>query len=176
MKSPLVRYSVIGSLIWLTMFFGSLLLVKLKAITNYDYSAIIGYSGMILSLAMIFFALKDQRDRVNGGYLSGAQGFMLGMLITLIVATVVGLSDVLYISVINPAFYTEYMEAMKTKWLAEGKSVEQVTAMIQKANTESAFFMSPVGAFLLMFATVLPIGLLISLVSAALLRRTGQTS
>ncbi len=176
MRATVLRYGLMGAGIWFAIWLTLFTLVKAGVIVSFDYTELIGYASMVLALAMIFFALMHQRDRVNGGQLRFRQGLVLGLLISAIVATVVGLVDVLHMFVLDPGMMDAYMEHQKAKWAASGLTLEQINSRMAAAQAELEMIKSPVGTFLVMFVTTLLIGLVITVVSALLLQRSARTS
>jgi len=176
MRATVIRYGLIGAGIWFVIWLTLFLLVKAGVVRGFDFAEVIGYTSMVLALSMIFFALVQQRDRVNGGQLSFGQGFVLGLRISVIVGAVVGVVDVLHVFVLDPGFMDAYMEHEKAKWAASGLSAEQINARMAAADAEMQLIQNPIATFLLMFVTTVLIGVLISAVSALLLRRTSPTA
>lgn len=172
MRATAIRYGLIGAGIWFAIWLALFLSAKAGVIRSFDYAEVIGYTSMVLALAMIFFALLHQRDRVNGGRLSFGQGLGLGLVISVMVGTVIGVVDVLHVFVLDPGFMESYMEHQKAKWAAGGLSAAQIEAKLAAAESEMALIQNPLATFLLMFVTTALIGALISVVSALLLRRS----
>jgi len=115
---------------------------------------VLGYVSIVISLLFVFYGIKHFRDKVNDGVVSFKQALILGMLISIFAGIGVALVDVIYTSVINPDFYEEYKTAMREQGY-EGEIPEMSSAFM---------------AFI-MFATVLIIGFVISLLSALILQR-----
>ncbi len=176
MRATVIRYGLIGAGLWFSIWLLLFVLVKAGVIVSFDYAEIIGYTSMVLALSMIFFALIHQRDHVNGGQLSFGQGLVLGLLISVIVSVVVGAVDVLHMFVLDPGMMDAYMEHQKAKWAADGMSSEAIAERMAAAQAEMEMIKNPVATFVLMFVTTLLIGILISVVSALLLRRSATTS
>lgn len=173
MKATLLRYSLIGAIIWLALFFGAFALAEGNVITDYSMTEVIGYSAMIASLSVIFFALKHQRDRVQGGVLTFGQGVRLGLGLSVIAGLVVAVSDMVYTLVLNPSFFADYAQWQAKELAKKGWSADQIaqhTAQMQAEYTQ----LGPGGMGAVMFATVFVLGAVITLVAALLLKRTAK--
>ena len=151
MKSTVIRFGIYGFLLALIVFLSALYFGE-----GLDFSTqeVIGYLTMIASLSFIFFGIKHYRDQVNGGSVSFRRAVLIGLLIAALTGLGVALGDFLYLSFINPDFFEEYSAIMRN----EGYKGE----IPDYGNG----FMA-----MIMFLTVMIIGLIISLISALILAR-----
>ena len=168
MKNYILRYSLIASVILICIFSISFMMMT-EDNPDYALSELIGYSAMIISLATIFFAIKHFRDREMNGSISFKKALGLGCMISLIVALVFVCFDLFYVAVIDPDFMVKYQVYQVEMMGSQGATQGEIDAM--KAEFEA--FQGPVGRVLMelvMLLTVFTIGLIISLISAAVLK------
>jgi len=173
MKKYILRYSLIASIILIVIFSVSFIMMS-EDNPDYALSELIGYSAMIISLATIFFAIKHFRDRELNGNISFKKALGLGCMIALIVALVFVCFDLFYVAVIDPDFMVKYQAYQVELMEAEGADQDAIDAM----NTEFEAFQGPMGRVLMelvMLFTVFVIGLIISLISAAVLKSEPTT-
>lgn len=130
---------------------------------------ILGYLAMFIALIFVFFGIKSYRDQHNNGFITFGKGFKLGFLITLIPATVFGIFDVIYI-LMNPGFFLDYREAYVAD-LEKKFSGAELAAQIKEMDEMMVLAANPAFNFFLMFATVLILGVIVSLISAFILRK-----
>ncbi len=167
MKNTVIRYGVYSAITICALALAGWFLGK-----NLDYSIqeVIGYTGMVVSLLFVFFGIKHFRDKENNGAVSFGKALLIGVLISLIAALAFGILDIIYIKYINPDFVTEYyahyVEQMRTS-LPEAEFQTKLAELESQKELFSNTFMN----FFLMFATVLIIGFIISLISALILQR-----
>lgn len=139
--------------------------------TDFGTREVVGYAAIVISLLFVFFGIRHYRDKENGGTLSFGKGLQAGVLITLIPAAVFGLFSVVHTEVIDPNFtetyYSHYL-AEQQKMLSPEK-FEQVKAEFE---AQRAMFENPVFNFFLMFLTVFVIGLIITVISSLVLKRS----
>ncbi|TCJ14127.1 DUF4199 domain-containing protein [Flaviaesturariibacter flavus] len=160
MKKTVLRYGGYGTIVLVVL--SALPFLFFSGGQDYDKMEVFGYLTMVLSMVFVFFGLRHYRDSVNGGVLGFGQGLKLGLLITLLPAIGFGLFDVIYTRVINPGWHAEYMAQYSAKLQpAERAAFEQ----------QMALFSNPVFEFLLMAATVLIIGLIVTIISTLALMR-----
>lgn len=131
----------------------------------------IGYATMLLAMGLVYFAIREYRERHGGGVLGFGKGLQVGTSVSLVAALVFGLATVALYTAMGPeridAFMRLYMEYMA----GEGATPEALAKALSDYEAQRQLWLNPWFQGLLMFATVLPIGLAVSLVSAWLLRR-----
>ena len=151
MRKTIIKYGIYGFLFALVVFLLALTLGKgLDFSTQED----IGYITMVASLLFVFFGIKHYRDHVGDGRLGFRRAVFIGLSISAITALGVAVADFIYLSWINPDFFEEYTAVMRN----EGYRGE----IPDYGNGIMA---------MVMFLTVMIIGLIISLISAIILQR-----
>lgn len=167
MKSTVIRYGSYGLLAGLVLFGGGLVFGDGLSTTTQE---ILGYGSMIVSLSFIYFGIKHYRDQVNHGQVTFGKAFIIGLLIAVIVGLGVGLADYLYTTVINPDFAEEYLNSTLKSLEGQysGADLEDKKSELtqQMKDYGGSGFMA-----ILMFVTVLLIGLMMSLISALILQK-----
>ena len=167
MKNTILRYGTYGAITICVLFLASWFL--LKGI-NYSLQEVVGYAGMVVSLAFVFFGIKHFRDKENDGKVSFGKALAIGLLITLITALAFGIIDVIYVKYINPDFFSEYY-SYSAEQLKSNFSGEELAAKLEELEAQFELFAKPSFNFLIMSATVMIIGFIISLLSAVILQR-----
>ena len=151
MTSTIVKYGFYSILTAAIIFLAALVL---GADLSMSAQAILGYVSMVVSLLFVFFGIKHFRDNKNEGTITFKKAFIIGVFITLFAAVGFAIVDFIYTTVINPDFMKEYIEAME----ASG-STEEIP------EYGSAFMA------LIMFLTVLVIGIIMTILSGLILAR-----
>ena len=138
---------------------------------GFDTGAIIGYTSMLAASLLIYFGIRSYRDNVGGGVVRFGRAFAIGMLI-------VTVSNILYVATWEfvyprymPDFYTKYEAAAVEKAQASNAT----PAEIEQIRERVKLYQNPVMNVFFTFLEPLPVGLLVSLISAWVLsRRRGQ--
>jgi uncharacterized protein DUF4199 len=151
MKTVVIKYGVYGLVFAMALF---LLGLYFGQGIDFSIQEVVGYSTMIAALGFVYFGIKHFRDKENGGEITFGKALTIGLLISVFTATGIAIADFIYTTIINPDFFEEYKAVMK----AQGHEGEI-------PNYTSGFM-----AFI-MFATVMIIGLVISLISSLILQR-----
>lgn len=134
----------------------------------------LGYLIMLVALSLIFVGIKRHRDQ----HLGGAIGFATAMGIGLGIAAVAGFVYVLvweiYLALTDYAFIDLYTHSIITGQQAEGVTGAELQALTDRMATLKARYANPLFRLPMTFLEIFPVGALITLISAAILRR-GRT-
>jgi hypothetical protein len=147
-----------------------ILTVLIGKSAGYDVQEVAGYAGIIVSLLFVYFGTRQYRDQVNNSLLTFGQGMKIGLLITLIPSFGFALLDIIYTTFINKSFYENYYKVYQEKMKAS-LSPDKYAAALEQLRSERAFFSNPLFMFAVMFLTVFLIGIIITVISALILRR-----
>lgn len=133
-----------------------------------------GYATMIIALSMVFFGIKNYRDRTLQGKITFKSALWLGFLIALVASCIYVIAWMIYYSMPGVAenFTNQYMQYMTEAWTKAGKSAEEIARLSEENRTNFENYNS--NAFvriLFTFGEILPVGLLISLISALILKK-----
>ena len=158
----LISGIIIAALMWL-------MLAMMQAGIQ-GHSLIIGYATMIIALSLVFFGVKSYRDN-NGGHITFLKGLQVGVLISLIAALCYGVSWEAYYRTSGSDFmqkYTaQYIEHMKADGASDSEIAETQRQMDEMGEHYKNFFFR----FGFTLIEILPVGLIVALISAALLRK-----
>ena len=141
---------------------------------GFDRGIYVGYTTLVLSFMLVFFGVRSYRDNVGGGQISFGKGFKVGILITLLSCMCYVLTwQVLYRTVAS-----DYGEKYSAHVLEKAKKEGASEAELQKQAAEMKKFwemyQNPLVNVAFTFMEPLPVGLLITLISAAVLRTKGS--
>lgn len=138
---------------------------------DFDNGAIIGYTTMVVAFLMTYFGIRSYRDNVEGGSIRFGRAFKVGFLIMLIgVAGYVATWEVIYYG-FSPDFGEKYAAHAVEQARASGKSEAEVAAMQQKMDEFAESYKNPVVNVAYTTLEPLPVGLVLTLVSAFALSR-----
>jgi hypothetical protein len=138
---------------------------------GWDKGAILGYTTIVLAGLMIFFGVRSYRENVSGGRLTFARGFAVGILITLISSTCyVATWELMYYKLM-PGFTDKYAAHMVEQAQASGATQQKILEAAKKAEEFKQMYNNPAINIAMTYAEVFPVGLVITLLSAGLLRK-----
>jgi hypothetical protein len=142
---------------------------------GFDKSVVVGYTTIVLSFLLVFFGVRSYRDNVGSGQISFARAFAVGISITLITCICYVVTwEVLYYNFL-PDFMDKYGAYTVQKLQASGASPAAVQAQLTQMKKYKELYANPLINAALTFTEPFPIGLVITLISAAVLRRKLQS-
>jgi hypothetical protein len=136
-----------------------------------DHSYIVGYTSMVLAFLMVYFGIRSYRDNVSGGAVSFGKAFAVGISITLIACLCYVASWEFVYHKFFPDFMEKYSSYVIDKARASGATQAQLDAKALEMGKMTAMYRNPFFRMAETFIEAFPVGLLFTLVSAALLRK-----
>jgi hypothetical protein len=132
---------------------------------------VLGYTTIVLSFLLVFFGIRSYRENVGGGTISFGRGFAIGISITLISCVFYVVTWEIVYFFFMPGFMDHYgdhaIEAMK----ASGASAAAVQAKVAEMKHLREMYKNPLINAAMTFIEPFPVGLLITLLSAVVLRK-----
>ena len=142
---------------------------------GFDKGAVIGYTAIVLSFLLVFFGIRSYRDNVGNGQITFTKGFAVGISITLISCICYVVTwEVLYFHFL-PGFMDKYGAHMIEKLKASGAGPAAMQAQLRQVEKYKEMYDNPLLNAAMTFIEPFPIGLVITLISAAVLRRKPQS-
>jgi Protein of unknown function (DUF4199) len=173
MKKTVLTFGLIAGLIISVLMDTSVLLSdKIGS----GHSLLLGYANMVASFLLIYFGIRSYRDNTLAGQISFGRAFACGILITLI-STVcyVIMWEILYFNFI-PHYMDGYFAAQIHKVQSAGLDAATTAARVTAIQHSQELYHNPLVNMAYTLMEPLPVGLLITLISAALLRRKASIS
>jgi NADH:ubiquinone oxidoreductase subunit K len=137
-----------------------------------ENSQLVGYSIMLAALSLIFVALKTYRDRVQGGVIKFLPAFLMGLGISAVAGVIYVIGWEITLSLTNYAFIEDYSASLLEAARAKGASAAELEAKAAEVAHFAREYRNPLFRLPLTFIEIFPVGLIVSLVSALLLRNS----
>jgi zinc transporter ZupT len=171
MKKVILIYGLIAGTIVAAMMLITMPMYN-SGTLNMDNGELVGYTTMVIALSMVFFGIKSYRDNHANGSISFGKGFKVGILITLIASAMYGLAWEISYSKIGEDFTKKMTEKYYEDMKADGASEEELQKAKEQWESFSEMYKNPVVRFAFtVFVEIFPVGLVITLISAAVLRK-----
>lgn len=165
MLRTILTYGLIGGLIAGGML--SIVVTNFEGSTG-DYGMAIGYLIMLIGLSTIFLAIKRQRDEAGGGVIRFFPAFGMGLAISLVAGIVYALCWDVALHIIGiDAFIDQFAGPMLS-----GKSGAALAQAKAEMESFRATYHNPLLRLPMTFIEIFPVGVIVSLVSALLLRNS----
>jgi len=138
---------------------------------GFDKGIVIGYTTMVAGFLMVFFGIRSYRDNVADGNITFGKAFAVGILITIIACVCYVVAwEIIYFNLM-PDFLDKYAQHMVEKARAAGDSQQMIDAQIQEMKNFKTMYDNPFINAAFTFIEPFPVGLIITLISSAILRR-----
>ncbi len=168
MNKFVLTFGLLAGLILSVLMGGSLLLANRL---GPRHSMALGYTIMVASFLLVYFGIRSYRDNALAGGISFGRAFACGILITFIASVCyVAMWEVLYFKFM-PHFMDSYFAAQIAHARSTGRDPAAVGAQVTAIQHSQQLYQNPLVNMAYTFMEPLPVGLLITLLSAAVLRR-----
>jgi uncharacterized protein DUF4199 len=143
---------------------------------GFDNGEIFGYTAIVASFLLVFFGIRSYRQEVGGGKLTFGRGVVVGLLITIVSSICYVVTwEVIYFK-LAPGFADKYAAYAIERERAAGASPQALQQSAEKMRAFKELYDKPLMNAAITFLEPVPIGLVVTLVSAAVLRRRGETA
>ena len=168
MKKTILIFGLISGVISSLMMIAS---VPLMNRPDFDHGYVLGYTTIVLSLMLIFFGVRSYRDNVGKGHISFGRAFLVGLAITVISCIFyVATWQVIYYNFM-PDFMDKYGAHVLTKMQASGTTAAAIQQKAEELDKLKVMYKNPLFNAAMTFIEPFPVGLVITLLSAAVLRK-----
>jgi hypothetical protein len=171
MKKTVLTFGLIsGAIISVLM----LLTVPFIDQIGFDRGLIVGYTSMVLAFLLVFFGIRSYRENVGGGYISFGRALGVGLLIMLIACACYVITwEIVYFNFL-PDFADKYTNYMIEQARSSGASADQIAKQVEELKQFKTWYDNPFINVAFTFLEPLPVGLVMTLISALILRKRRQ--
>ena len=135
--------------------------------TRIDYHPFITWLSIVIPIAGIYWSMKVKRDREYAGKISFVQALKSGFVVTAIMSLLGPIMVFVYVSAINPLFFSTMLAHSKV--MIEGLNISVIDK--EKMIEESTRNFSTSSYVIQSFIGSLIMGTVLSLLTAALMKR-----
>ncbi|MDQ3280212.1 MAG: DUF4199 domain-containing protein [Acidobacteriota bacterium] len=169
MKRIVLTFGLISGAISAAMMFLTLPLIH-RGVIDHENGLIVGYTSIFLAFLLVFFGIRAYRDQ-HGGTISFGRACAVGLLITLI-------SSLCYVAAWEVLYYNflpDFVDKMSAATINSMRAKGATDAMLAKKQVEMVelkkMLDNPLTNGLMTFIEPFPVGVVMTLVSAGILRR-----
>lgn len=168
MKKTVLTFGVLSGVLSAAMMFATVPFVEQ---IGFDRGVVVGYTAIVISFLFVYFGIRSYRDDVLGGKITFGTGFNVGILITLISCAfyVAGWLVVYYNFM--PDFGQKYAAYIVESARASGASQAEIDTAITRGKEAMEMLKNPMTNAAVTFTEPFPVGLIITVISAAVLRK-----
>lgn len=177
MRKNIIVYGLIAGIV-----VSVLMLISVNSINhregNFDYnrSLVIGYVSMLIAFSMVFVGIRNFRNKYNNGVISFGKAFKIGILIVLIASTIYVLAWLVDYFFFIPDFMEKYSSHMLDQLKSSGASQPEIDKQAKEMASFAVMYKNPFFNAMMTYVEILPVGLVVTLISALVLKRKAVKS
>lgn len=132
---------------------------------------VVGYAGLLLIMSLIFVGVKNFRDKHNGGIITFGKAFKTGLFISLVASAVYLITSIIYIYGFAPDFIDKYVQHVMFEAKRAGADAKELAETAKSMAEFKENYKNPVFMMVTTLMEALVPGLIVALITAAILRR-----
>jgi hypothetical protein len=167
MKYNIIKNGILGGIIVSIVMICMTYYMKVNP--DNEPNTIIGFASILLAFIFVILGIKKERES-NKDSITFVKALLTGWYISLVISTIY----VLVWLIIYYNFFPDFMEQYSAMVLKNTKA-EELAAKTTEMNQMAAWYKNPVMIILLTYMEILPIGIVVSLIGALVLKKK-QTS
>jgi hypothetical protein len=136
------------------------------------YGMLIGYTTMLIALSAVFVGIKRHRDVERGGVIRFWPAFGIGVGISFVAGVFYVAAWEALQAMTHMDFASSYANAIIAGEKAKGASAEALAKLAADMEAFKLQYANPLFRLPMTFVEIFPVGVLVSLVSAGLLRNS----
>lgn len=137
----------------------------------FDGSELIGYAIMLLALTAVFMGIKSKRDNATEGKFTFKEGLLTGLGIVVVATMIYVIGWMIYMPNFAPDFVEKYqnsqIELIKNSSISDGEKQQQISDVVSSMEN----YRKPLVMAAYTSIEIFPVGVLVTLISALILRR-----
>lgn len=137
-----------------------------------SHSMVTGYLLMLLAFSFTFVGVKRYRDRTLGGVIRFLPALLVGLGISAVASLIYVAAWEITLHTTDFAFIDDYSRAMIDGARAKGASADKLAKLTAEMATMRTQYANPLFRLPMTFVEIFPVGLVVSLVTAGLLRNS----
>ena len=170
MLRSILKYGLISGLV--VGGFEIVTVVTFAGMPPLKYGMLIGYTTMLIALSAVFVGIKQHRDVDRGGVIGFWRGFGVGLGISFIAGIFYVAAWEIVQAMTHMDFAGDYARAIINDEKAKGASAQALAKLSADMETFRRQYADPLFRLPMTFVEIFPVGVLVSLVSAGLLRNS----
>jgi len=170
MRKIVLTFGIIAGVILSAMMLSCVTAV-VRGDVGFEKSEVVGYASMVLAFLLVFFGIRSYRENVGGGTITFGRAFAVGILIVVVAAVFyVATWEIVYYNFF-PDFGEKYVTFVLDQMRKDGASPADIAKKTAEMARFKELYKNPFFNVAMTFMEPLPVGLIMTLISAAILRR-----
>ena len=138
---------------------------------KFEGNMLLGYASMLIAFSMIFVGIRSYRNKYNQGVISFGKAFRIGLFIALVASSIYVIVWLIDYYLFIPDFMDRYTTHILNQAKSSGATEAEMATKTKEMAMYTDMYKNPLFVILLTYAEILPVGLIVSLISALILKR-----
>jgi hypothetical protein len=134
-------------------------------------SMLIGYASMLAAFSFVFIGIKNYRDKVGDGKITFFTAFKIGIAISAIASLMYVIAWGIEFHFFMPDFLDKYILSEIEKLQKLNLSTTELETKVKEIESSKGLYDNPLSFFAITFAEIFPVGLLVTIISASILKK-----
>jgi hypothetical protein len=172
MKKNIIIYGLIaGIVVSIPMLFTAISINNAAGSIDFNKGMLIGYASMLIAFSLVYVGIRNYRNNFNAGTISFGKAFKIGMLIVLIASTLYVATWLIAYFYFIPDFADKFSAHTLAELKANGASQVEIDKEAKDMANFATMYKNPFFNAMITYMEILPVGLLVTLISALLLKK-----
>lgn len=132
---------------------------------------VLGYTFLVVVFSLVFFGIRNYRNKQLDGSISFGKAFKTGVLITLVASTLYVVIGLLYYYLFLPDFMDHYIQHVLYMMRESGATAKEIADTTKQLTDFKEMYKNPFFAIIFTYLEVFPIGVVVALISSFILKR-----
>ena len=163
MGKTVLKYGLIAGAIIIVVSYG---MQALMGDAEMGTMEIVGWTSMLLALSMVYLGVRTHRLDQEGQSIGFGSAFVVGLLISLVATLFWAGGWEVYLAINGDGFYQEYADHLVESLRSEGATQAEINAQMAESQEMVEMAKNPFFRFMFSSIEILPVGILVSLISA----------
>lgn len=134
--------------------------------TGFKGNDVVGYATMVAMFSLLYFGVRNYRNKNLDGFITFGKAFKTGALIALVGSTIYVVVGMLYYYVFVPDFINVFISH-----LLENTNPADLQAKTEEMANLKEMYKNPLFVILITYSEVLPVGLVVALISGLMVKK-----
>lgn len=167
------KYILIFGIILGTILCVNMVVMVNLMMSNPDFKGndLLGYVAMVVVFSLIYFGIRNYRNKQLDGFITFGKAFKTGFFIALLASTMYVVTWLFFYYLFVPDFLDYYIE-----YVLKLTSEEDLAEKTKEMQNFKEMYENPLFVVLVTYAEVLPVGLVITLISSFALKKKKKSN
>lgn len=143
---------------------------------DFQSNDVLGYIFLFGLFSLVFFGVKNYRNKELNGFISLRAAFKTGALIALLASTIYVVFWLFYYYLYVPDFLDRYIDHVMLEATREGATDAELAIQSEQMEQFRSWYQKPFMVVFITYMEVLPIGLVVAFISSLILKNKPETT